>query len=443
MKPIFNQRCGESIHRSRPLPIGESYFSKDSKEKLGRLVSISNCGESMTFTLASDEIALLEWAFSENCWFSTWLEDRSKTPIDTWFSCIDVLSDIKSLPIKGIQKKFAEIGHPNKLLPIFSELKAAKILATRNFEVELLSDNDRRFRQRGRSMQSPDLLVKRKEFQLLVEVQRKLSDYDIEYELHQELHPLLKERDFNLSISYSKDLSKLSVDSNTRGEKEEAFSDFAETLRQCLEPLDQDKLPCDFELNGSKISVKAAEPGRGRISSCVTAVTKVPEEEYIDQIKIAVKKKACKRNSWKEDYLALPYLIFLDLETAELSEAVFSALYGSRTWIERLEPDKVGRQRVDYPQFVVDKFQGNQRELLFKLGFDSRRCSYINEPGSFVTEESVKRNISSVVTMLNREVECFPNPFCDPAIYLSNLPEFLSIPLTSFAVGGSGLSTTV
>ena len=381
----------------------------------------------MSPTLTDDETNLLKWAFTENHRFLAWLENKVEVPTYIWFNYTDVLSNIADLPIRGIQEKLAQIGKPEDLLPILSELKAAKVFAARNFEVELLLNNDKRFKQ------PPDLFIKRRELQLLVEVQRKLGDYDIEFNLHQQLSPLLEERDFTLSIFYSEDLSELAVDYCEREKKYKKFSGFAEKMRQRLELLNQDELPCSFELDGSNISIKAAEPGWGRFSFCATSATIVPDEKYTQQIRTAVQKKASKRSSWKSDYLAIPFLIFLDLETVELSEATFSALYGSRTQIDWLESDELGPQRIAYPQFVIDELKSNQQELLSKLGFDSRRHIYVDDPGIFVTEESVKRNATGVVTMFNGKVECLPNPFCDKLIWLSELPEYLGIPLTSFA----------
>jgi hypothetical protein len=388
----------------------------------------------MNPVLSSDEINFLGWAFAKNHQFSEWYTDRSRVPLSIWLNYADVLKNIDSFSIQNIQKKLAQVGHPDHLSSILSELKAAKVFAARDFEVELLLNDDQRFKN------PPDLLVSRGEFQLLVEVQRKLGDHDIKLDLHRELLPLLDERNLVLSILYSVDLSKLAVDCSDRDVKYKKIQNFSKKLRSCLELLNHNQLPCSFDLDGSKISITAAEPGWGRIS-WATSATIVPGEKFVEQIKIAVQKKASKRNSWQGDYLALPFLIFLDLETYNLSEAIFSALYGSITLIDWLEPNDFGPQMTIYPQFVMDKLQGNQQELLFKLGFDSRRCFHINKPGIFVTEERVKRNTSGVVTMFNDTVECLPNPFCDEVIWLSALPEFLDIPLTSFAIGGSGEST--
>jgi hypothetical protein len=302
----------------------------------------------MSPTVTGDEISLLKWAFAENHRFLAWFANRVEVPIYVWFNYTDVLSNIDSLPIRGVQKKLAQIGKPEDLLPILSELKAAKVFATRNFEVELLLNNDKRFKQ------PPDLFVKRGELQLFVEVQRKLGDYDIELKLHQQLSPLLEERDFALSIFYSEDLSELAVDCREREKKYRKFSDFAKKLRQRLELLNQDELPCSFELDGSNISIKAAEPGWGRFSFGATSVTIVPDEKYEQQIRIAVQKKASKRSSWKGDFLAIPFLIFLDLETVELNEATFLALYGSRT-------------QIDWLRFCCKDFKVTNELVLFVL----------------------------------------------------------------------------
>lgn len=389
----------------------------------------------MSPKLTNDEFNLLCWAFDKNQSFQDWFADNSKVPIYTWINYCDALIDVNEFPIYGIQEKLAEIGSLSKLLPTLSELRVAKELAKRNFEVELLLDKDGRFK----SGKPPDLSVSRGDLEMWVEVMRKFGD-NIDFLLQQKLTPLLEERDLALSIFYSEALSELAVDFSERSEKENMFKDFVEELGKYLKSLVRKELPCTFYLKNSKISVELTEPGWGGISFGDTSLTLVPREKYVQQIEEAVRKKSSKRKSWKQDYLAQPFLVFLDLGSIELHEAVYRALYGSGNVIDWLKPNEFGPQRVTYPEFVHDKLQGNQQKLLLQLGFNSRRRLHVNKPGIFITEESVRRNITGVVTMFNGEIECFPNPFCDEVICFSNLPEFLDIQLTPFAVGGSGQS---
>lgn len=388
----------------------------------------------MDYKLSDEQINRLYSAFAKNKFFSGWVKDDSKVPVYIWLSYYDLLTNIEELPIVGLQDKLADIGAEEKLKSTLSELKASRLLAERGFEVELLSDNDNRFPN------PPDLSANRAGVKLLIEVTRKSeAEDDIQFLLHQELDPLLKERDFILSIFYSEELSQLAVDRGERLDKEKLFKDFIEELQRCLKSLSRDQLPYDFLLDSSEISVKLAEPGWGRISCVATSITLVPEEKYIQQVQKAIKLKASKRKSWSTAHLGQPFLIFLDLESSvNLYDAVFPALYGSRIHVNGLEANEFGPQRVTYPEFVMDQLQGSQQELLFKLGFDSRRRSHIYEPGLFVTEEVVRNNVTGVVTMLENRVECFPNPFCGRQIWLSNLPELIGVPLTSSAVGGAG-----
>ncbi|MBD2328913.1 hypothetical protein [Alkalinema sp. FACHB-956] len=390
----------------------------------------------MSSKLTNDEINLLRWAFAKNRNFRDWFADNFKVHIYTWINYYDALIDVNELPIHGIQEKLAEIGSTSKLLPTLSELRVAKELAKRNFEVELLLDKDRRFK----SGKPPDLSISRGDLKIWVEVMRKFGD-DINFLLYQKLTPLLKERDFALSIVYSEGLSKLAVDFSERSEKENMFEDFVKELEQHLKSLARNELPYTFYLKDEKISVESTEPGWGRISSYATSPTLVPSEKYVQQIEEAVRKKSSKRESWQKDYLAQPFLVFLDLGSIELHDAVYQALYGSTMFIDWLKPDEFGPQRVIYPKVVTDRLQGDQQKLLFQLGFDSRRHLYIDKPGIFVTEESARRNITGVATMFNGKIECFPNPFCDEVVGSSNLPELLDVPLTPFAIGGSGQSS--
>lgn len=383
-------------------------------------------------SLSNDEIELLRSEFAKNKWFSDWFEDDSKVPAYIWFNYVDVLTNIASLPIVGLQEKLAEVGCHTKLLPTLSELKASRVLAKRSFEVKLLSDNDKEFPKK-----SPDLYAKGRDIKLFVEVTRKAED-DIHFFLRQEVISILKDRDLILSVYYSEELSQLAVGCHEYEEKEKLFKEFTEKLRLYLNSLNRDKLPCDLFLDGSKLSVKPSEPGLGEIS-CVPKFMCVPEKEYIEQVQKAITDKASKRKSWS-DHLREPFfLIFLDLEQSDyLPDIVFPALYGSIGSIEWLKPNEFGPQRVIYPEFVMDKLHGSQRELLLKLGFDSRRHSHISEPGLFVTDEVVRSNVTGIVTMFANKLECFPNPFCDQEICLPNLPELIDVPLTSSAVGGAG-----
>lgn len=393
----------------------------------------------MNYKLSDDVISRLYSAFAKNKFFLDWVEDDSKVPSYIWLSYYDLLTNIEELPIVGLQEKLAEVGSPKKLTSTLSEIKASRLLAERGFEVELLSDNDKKFPKHHKTDQNPpDLYANRGDFKLLVEVTRKSED-DILFLLHEELVPILKERDFILSVFYSEKLSQLAVDRLERDENEKVLKEFTQELQRCLNSLSRDQLPYDFSLDSSIISVKPAEPGWGRISYVTSSMALVPKEKYIQQVQKAIKLKASKRESWSTNHLREPFLIFLDLESSvNLYKAVFPALYGSRMLIDWLKTNQFGPQRVTYPEFVMDQLQGSQQELLFKLGFDSRRRSYIDKPGFFITEEVVRRNVTGVVTMRENQVECFPNPFCEKQIWLSNLPELIGVPLTSSAVGGAG-----
>jgi hypothetical protein len=393
----------------------------------------------MNYKLSDDVINCLYSAFAKNKFFSDWFEDDSKVPSYIWLSYYDLLTNIEELPIVGLQGKLADIGSTEKLTSTLSEIKASRLLAERGFEVELLSDNDKKFpKHHKKDQEPPDLYANRGDFKLLVEVTRKSED-DPLFLLHKELTPILTERDFILSVFYSEELSQLAVDYRERNENKKLFQEFTQELQRCLNFLSRDQLPYDFSLDSSIISVKPAEPGWGRISYVTSSMALVPKKKYIQQVQDAIRRKAKKRKSWSSDHLKEPFLIFLDLEASvNLYKAVFPALYGSRMLIDWLKANQFGPQRVTYPEFVMDKLQGSQQELLFKLGFDSRRRSYIDKPGFFVTEEVVRSNVSGVVTMRENQVECFPNPFCNKQIWLSNLPELIGVPLTSSAVGGAG-----
>ena len=387
--------------------------------------------------LSTDETDLLYWAFDKNQWFSSWFADKSLVPTCTWFDYTNLLGSIRNLPICGVQEKLVDIGDPSKLLSTLSELQAAKVLAKRGFEVQLLLDNDSRFKR------TPDLFAYRQGAKLLVEVAR-ISRDEAELALHQKLSSLLKELNIVVSVFYSRSLSKFVLKAEERSAKERLFYEFVEKLQQRLKSLDKSQLPCDFALEDSKISVKLAEPGWGRISITATSWTRVPLERYVQQIQNIIVDKASKRISFTEDLLGQPFLIFLDLGNAsEIHEAIFPALYGSKTLIEGVKSNKIGLQRVPYPEFVVDKLQGRQSELLLKLGFDSRRHIHIDECGYFVTQESVRKNVTGVVTMLDGKVECYPNPFCDELICLPNLPEYLDMSLVPTEIDGITQSKSI
>ncbi len=382
----------------------------------------------MSPKLSSDETDLLYWAFDKNQWFSSWFADKSSVPTCTWFDYTNLLSSIHNLPIYAVQEKLSNVGNPSKLLSTLSELQAAKVFAEKDFEVELLLDNDSRFKR------PPDLFAYRRGSKLLVEVARMSRD-EAELALHQKLYPLLKELDFVVTVFYSRSLSKFVLKAEERSAKERLFYEFVEKLQQRLKSLDKSQLPCNFALEDSKISVKLAEPGRGRISITAPSWTRVPLERYVQQIQKIIVHKASKRIYFTEDFLEQPFLIFLDLGNAsEIYEAIFPALYGSRTLIEGMKPNEIALQRVLYPKFVLDRLQGCQSELLVKLGFDSRRHIHIDECGYFVTQESVRENVTGVLTMLDGKVECYPNPFCDELIFLPNLSEYLDMPLVSTGI---------
>ena len=386
--------------------------------------------EIMPPELFKHETELIYWAFEKNKKFSDLYENRDRVPICIWFAYIDILKKIQDLPIHGIQEKLADIGSDSKLLPTLSELKVAKQLAEKSFEVELLLDNDRRFHS------PPDLCVSRGDLTLLVEVANMSRD-ESQFLLHQKLVPLVRELDFVVAISFthSQNLSKIALKGDERSTQEKLFNEFAEELYHRLESINRNLLPYEFAIDGAKISVKPAKSGMGRIDNI--SWIKVPHNDYIEHIQKTILKKASKRESFKDEFLKQPFLVFLDTQDPEICEKMFSAMYGSLVLSDWIEPNEItSQQQVSYSKCVMNQLQGNQKELLLKLGFDSQRHSYIDKCGYFVTEESVRKNVTGVITMFNDELECFPNPFCDELIHLPNLPEYLDIPLTSFAVGG-------
>jgi hypothetical protein len=391
--------------------------------------------------LSKHETELIYWAFEKNKKFSDLYANRDKVSIYIWFAYIDILKKIQDLPIHGIQDKLSDINsNSSRLIPTLSEMKASKVFAERGFNVELLTDNDTRFTdKKGKiTTKSPDLLISREDSTLLVEVANMSRD-DSHFLLYQKLAPLVRELNFVVSISftYSQDLSKIALKGDERSIQKELFNEFAAKLHQHLESINQNQLPYEFSIDDSKISVKQAKSGTGRIDNI--SWIKVPHNDYIKHIQQTIFKKASKRKSFKDEFLKQPFLVFLDTQDPEIQEKMFSALYGSLVLSDWIEPNEItSEQQVFYPECVMDQLQGNEKEFLLKLGFDSQRRSYIDKCGYFVTEESVRKNVTGVITMFNDELECFPNPFCDELIHLPNLPEYLDIPLKSFAVGAAG-----
>ena len=380
----------------------------------------------MNTKLTDSEISLLHWAFSKNEHFSDWIQDISEIRQHTWIRYSEELTDIHQLPIHGLQDKLADVGCHTKLLPILSELRAAKEFAKRGFKVELVKDNDCRFRG---NQQSPDLLVETGETKIWIEVMRKFSD-SIDSLLYEKLTPILEAKDFALTISYSTSLSTMATNKEEKEQKERVVEKFIQDLTVEINSLKLNELPCSFILSDAEIYIEQAKSGWGGVSFCDMPLNLIPTEKCVKQIKDSVQRKASKRKKWKGNLLANPFLILLDIESSELYNVIYRSLYGSGNYIDWLKPDEFGPKRVIYPEVVRDRLNGDQRELIRQLGFDSRRHLYIASPGIFVTEEDVQKNVSGVIAMINERVECFPNPFCDREICLPNLPSILNIPLT-------------
>jgi hypothetical protein len=92
----------------------------------------------MLTKLSKDEIEILYWAFDKNKRFTELYENKNELIPYIWRAYADILVSLKDLSIHGIQEKLADIGSDHKLLPTLSELKVAKQLAEKSFEVELL-----------------------------------------------------------------------------------------------------------------------------------------------------------------------------------------------------------------------------------------------------------------------------------------------------------------
>jgi hypothetical protein len=172
----------------------------------------------MLFKFTKDEIDILFWAFHKNKKFIEWHENKTELNTYIWRAYVDILLSLKDLSIHGIQEKLADIGSDSKLLPTLSELKVAKQLAEKSFEVELLRDKDMRFDS------PPDLCASRGGSTLLIEVTNMSRD-ESQLLLHQKLAPLVRELDFVVSISftYSQDLSKIALKGDERSTQEELW----------------------------------------------------------------------------------------------------------------------------------------------------------------------------------------------------------------------------
>ena len=203
--------------------------------------------------------------------FSDLYTNRDEVPIYIWFAYIDILKKIQDLPIHGIQDKLADIGSANKLLPTLSELRVAKQFAEKYFEVEFLLDNDRRFHS------PPDLCVSREGSTLLVEVANMSRD-ESRFLLRQKLASLVREMDFIISICFSHNLSEIALKASERSRQKELFNEFAEKLHQHLESINQNQLPYEFSIDDSKISVKQAKLGKGRIDNI--SWIKIPQRVF-------------------------------------------------------------------------------------------------------------------------------------------------------------------
>lgn len=382
----------------------------------------------MNIKLTDSEISLLHWAFSKNEHFPDWIQDTSEIQSHTWIRYSEELTDIHQLPIHGLQDKLADVGCHTKLLPMLSEIRTAKEFSKRDFNVELVKDNDWRFRG---NQPSPDLLVESGKTKIWIEVVRKFSD-SVDSLLYERLTPILEAKDFALTISYSQSLSTMATNRKDKEQKKRVIEKFIQDLIVKINSLKLNELPYSFILGDTKIYIEQAEAGWGGVSFCDMPLNLIPTEKCVRQIKDSVQRKASKRKKWKGNLLANPFLILLDIESSELYNVMYRSLYGSGNYIDWLNPDKVGSKRVTYPKVVEDRLNGNQRELIRQLGFDSRRHLYIANPGIFVTEEDVQKNVSGVIAMINEKVECFPNPFCDREICFPKLPSILNIPLTDF-----------
>jgi hypothetical protein len=385
---------------------------------------------------SDDGTGLVVANFSEIQWFGNWLLDESSATAYLRQDYVNILSYLSENLVQGINDKLKDIGgSEEKIRSTLSELKSARILLERGFDVELISDNDPRFTS------PPDIIAVRESDVILVEVKRIESD-SVHEILDQVMQPLLEKRNYILTIDLGSDfLAETSFYGNSSDDrkiKEALYKTYATNLSQFIESLDDHEFPKKFTLDdGSNISLKFADQKRGIYPETRGFWRIVPIQKY--KIKIEQKLRGnknnphSKRESWEGEFLKHPFLIFIDLEDAtECNCAVFPALYGSTTYLMEEIDINSYNLRHPYPKIIINALQGSKRELLHKLGFDCSQRKRIRELGCFMNDQSIRKNTTGVVTiMLKDKLECYPNPFCQDQICLDNLNEYLDIPLPS------------
>ncbi|GAB4213012.1 MAG: hypothetical protein OHK0012_08330 [Synechococcales cyanobacterium] len=352
---------------------------------------------------------------------------RSSTSYDMknlWRGYENILDQLTLPTIQGLQEKLGDARDMDKLYSTLSELRVVSVFAKLGFNVDLIRDKCPNFPRR-----SPDLQISNRDFKALIEVTKWHPDETCEI-LNKLLAPIVTEKNLVVDLELPSYHSSLTVGGRERKCREIYLSRISKEVISYINNIDQYSLPLCLNILNCRVEIKYDEQESGLILISTADFSRIPVEDYEQQLIKKLKDRSNKPISWSATQRQLPYFIAIEIEQEPGQNGIMvPTLYGKRNHITYMEPNERGLPRVIYPSIVEERLKTSWRELLLTLGYDSTRWVYINSTSFFLNDENASR-VCGVIVLWNRSLEYYPNPFVDVTLLRSDYDQLLRIPIS-------------
>ncbi len=359
----------------------------------------------------------LDWGLQDNSDFRTIL-------YSTYFSnpgylrYVDrLIATLRTQSVERIQEKLSDVSDIPKFRSAISELEVARILSSK-YPTQLLPDNT----WEG---PSPDMVVKRGDREILIEVKRLTQD-EAEVIIVSSLRQFLPAQRpaIRVDVTLSEKLALPVVKLPERVAKEGIAERSIEEFKAKFSTVAEGTLPADIPTEGAIFTLlptnarKEGYPGIIR-----SGVIKVPEDLLIEKLVEDVCDKAGKRGGFPPQKRTSPYVVAIDSEQISVDDITLGRAFIGDT-VLLMPPLQVPKEPTS-PEVARANSRSWQTFLKRTAIIPSGRSYLPRESrGAFFTRREL-RNVSLVMLRTAASHYSIPNPFCDDSINDSSLTSFI------------------
>lgn len=365
-----------------------------------------------------------------------------------------LIRDLERLGCRGLEDKFNDVT-AEKFDSTVSELTVAEILLNNNYDTELLSDDDERFKiKKGHEAKSPDIICTRDTSTTYIEVVR-LNDSsfkDVVDLIQEQVGDFVRCLPYRIDIHLKDEPSLPKIKKEDKNKQKQSVLDSLEIFKKSFSEAMQPQVPLNLPSDAGAFTfvLKKIESEQGYfciISTCFDVPTELIE--YLEKYDIDKKNKA---HDFPIEQRKNPFIIAIDLHMREIKdESVHRLLYGDVVvFCSSTFANDIGISSQDYIRWTKEEWEKvitetHKRDSWKKIeraqsnGWSSfliekslipnnDQLSYIdkNNEGIFVSD---KMEDVSAVLLIDHNRKCFlyPNPFCREEINNPKIINFINM----------------